>query len=105
MKRNSPGLMVGGIVLTAVGAVTLSIGAVLASASNQYDCACTELGCDCGVSDDNETTGIVLIVSGLVGVGVGIPMIVIGAKKVPAVSEPQASVLLGPGSAKLRVQF
>jgi hypothetical protein len=105
MKRNSPGLMIGGIVLTSAGAVVLSIGAVLAGAENQSDCVCDELGCDCGSSDEEQTTGIVLIVSGLVGVGVGIPMIVIGAKKVPDVSEPQAAVLLGPGSAKLRVQF
>ena len=85
-KRADPALMAGGIFLVAVGPIAMFGGAISALSSN---------GC-CG----NSTPGLVISTLGLVGLVAGIPMLVIGAKKIPNVS---ASV--SPTGGSLRVTF
>jgi hypothetical protein len=103
MERNSIGMMVGGIVLTAGGVVALSMGALVYIAATSIQCDCIGPGaCDCS-DEKGEVGGIALMAGGVLGLGVGIPLIVLGARKVPA--EPETAVLIGPGAAGLRCRF
>lgn len=85
-KRASPGLMAGGILLITAGGLATFGGAVGALSSS---------GC-CG----NAGPGLLVLGAGLAGVISGIPMLVMGAKKIPAVT---ASV--SPTGGNLRVTF
>jgi hypothetical protein len=100
--------MVTGIVLSSAGLVALIAGSGL-MAQPDYNCDCAYIECDCG-SDKTGAT-VLLIVGGLAAAG-GIPLIIIGARKVPA--EPAAkeattallpAIGVGPGSATLRWTF
>jgi hypothetical protein len=106
-------MMVTGIVLISVGALAgLTGGLIVAVCSadsgacesdttgiDEYDAYLTE------EDEDVQSAGAGLLVGGLIGVGVGIPLTIIGARKVP-VEPKKASVvpelLVGPQSAALR---
>jgi hypothetical protein len=103
MERNSIAMMVGGIVLTAGGVFTLGMGALVYAGAKSIQCDC--IGpCDCR-DEKGEIGGIVLMAGGVAGLAVGIPLIVLGARKVPVEPGPEAAVLIGPGSAGLRCRF
>lgn len=102
MKRNSVGMMVGGIILTSAGAIMLTLGGVVYSSSQNIVC---DIGSDCR-DEQGERAGLILALAGLAGIGVGIPLIVVGARKVPATPEPpSAALLLGPGGLSVRGKF
>ncbi|AKT43495.1 hypothetical protein [Chondromyces crocatus] len=111
MKRRSVGMMVGGIVLSSVGAVLTTLGTAMSLSSNSYDCPpCVYEGPCPSCEESSPPAGpIVLIVGGLLAVGGGIPLIVYGAKRVPVIDgdaeAPEAALLLGPGGLTLRGQF
>jgi hypothetical protein len=84
-QRANPGLMAGGIVLIAGGSIATFGGAVSMLSNYPFG---------------DATPGMAALAMGVVGVAVGIPMLVIGAKKVPAVT---ASV--SPTGGNLRVTF
>ncbi|WP_437322566.1 hypothetical protein [Sorangium sp. So ce381] len=116
-KRRSKGMMVTGIVLTSLGTVALlGGGLVLASSSS---CAGDSCGYDSSdpfaddevyEEDDTEGAGVGLVVGGLVLAGVGIPLAIIGGRKVPVQPEKQAAsapapppeLVIGPRYAGLR---
>jgi hypothetical protein len=80
VERRSTGAMVGGIIGVSLGAVLLIAAlfeATLADTCNVYD-STGDVACG-----GNSTAAIGLTVGGLVGIGVGIPLIIYGAKKVP----------------------
>jgi hypothetical protein len=68
-RRRSTGMMVGGIVLTSLAPIVLYVGLV----SNQ---------CSSGRSSCSNQN-LAVVVTTLTMLGVGIPLIVIGAKRVP----------------------
>ncbi|XXX71928.1 hypothetical protein WMF30_30210 [Sorangium sp. So ce134] len=117
-RRRSKGMMVTGIVLTSIGTVAL-VGGGLAIAS-----ACTGPDCgsgadptdpfaeELGYEDDGSEldAGYALIIGGLVFAGVGIPLAIIGGRKVPVQPEKKAAsapapppeLVLGPRYAGIR---
>lgn len=117
-KRNNPALMGLGIAMTATGTIGLLSGlAVLASGNNRIDVYC-DGGQLCGNRDDTGMQlagGVMMIVSGITA-GVGIPLWVIGARRVPASKDEsappsseqtaaRATLHLEPGGASLHFTF
>lgn len=104
LVRNSPGLMAGGIVLLSAGALSSVLGVawMLAQDSGQASCeaandALINAGLtpnDCSSDANSPVVGGTLIGVGLAGVGAGIPMTVVGAKRVPL--EPELGVFVVP---------
>ncbi len=120
-KRANPAMMGIGIAMTSLGIVGVLSGlASFATANNRIDIYC-DGGFQCGTRDDEDlqVAGGVLMIVGGVFVAGGIPLWVIGAKRVPLKdgenpekkpSEPspppaQATLKIGPGSAGIQVSF
>ncbi|WP_437283444.1 hypothetical protein WME90_23575 [Sorangium sp. So ce375] len=116
-KRRSKGMMVTGIVLTSLGTVAvLGGGLVIASSCSGDGCGYDDSSSD-PFSDnvdyeesDTEGAGVGLVIGGLVLAGVGIPLAIIGGRKVPVQPEKQAAaapapppeLVIGPRYAGLR---
>lgn len=85
MRRHSTGMMVGGIVMVSMSPLALFMAGIygLANAVCSHDC------------EGYETTAKVSLVSAVVLAGVGIPMIVVGAEKVP-VEPASVTASVGP---------
>jgi hypothetical protein len=81
MERQSVGAMAGGIVGVTAGGVLIIAGAIAAIPT------CTDSFNNNGflneTCDNHEATVIGLVVGGLVAIGVGVPLLVWGSKKVP----------------------
>jgi hypothetical protein len=125
MERRSKGMMIGGIVLLGVGGLSGIVGALVyavASAPTHSCGASTTTGgsgysytYDWNLCTDKggQTAGAALMIAGLAGIGVGIPLTIIGAKKVPVDPEtgepPKQSAAptlrLGAGHASLDFAF
>jgi len=76
-------MMVGGIVMAGVGVIGAFAGLSLASAAENQDSCDTIDGICEPVDEDKRTAGIVIALVGLGVAGGGIPLIIIGARKVP----------------------
>jgi hypothetical protein len=116
-ERFSTPMMVVGITLTGLGVIGLFAGAFLLSeAESNNDCiyyADVTYG-GCGTDEDKATSGTVLLVVGGITAVIGIPLIVVGARKVPKTdpadpAQPAVSlrpeILIGSRSAALRWSF
>jgi hypothetical protein len=117
-RRNSTGAMVTGIVLTGVGTSLLVMGLVVAqnassSCGDKSDAQCSDLGPAIG-----GTVGATIAVSGGIMALVGIPLIIVGARRVPVEqghTEPakqsrttaplSIGLAVGPGALSLRAVF
>lgn len=102
MKTHSYALMGGGIALTGIGAVSLLAGTLTIVGDLQGGGDLKGLA--------TMILGVPLVVHGLGCIGGGIPMILIGAKKIPVHSPPNRPGLLphamiGVRSATLRWSF
>jgi hypothetical protein len=123
-ERHNSGMMVGGVLLTTGGVLATLIGsAVATTASDQIPIYCDQgFGptiCETRADSTQLAVGVATLVTGLVAVGVGIPMWVIGGKRVPVketkpgdpaappADAPKTSLQLvvGPSSAMLRATF
>lgn len=123
-ERNSSSMMTGGIVLTTAGIIGVLVGSSLAStATNQIPVYCEPVGgggpqiCEYRDDDTQLGVGVGIMVAGFVGLGVGIPLWVIGGKRVPvkdqnapaegAPAAPQTSMQLfvNPQGASVRLSF
>jgi hypothetical protein len=90
-RRYNTGLFAGGLVLIPLGSVGFLAGAVML-----------------GEGGSTRTAGAVILTLGVLAVGGGIPMTVIGGKRVPDTSAPAKAFLepfVGPTSAGLRGRF
>ncbi|WP_437968860.1 hypothetical protein WMF04_05980 [Sorangium sp. So ce260] len=115
LRRKSPSMMLGGIALTAGGTIAFFAGTgLLASASERYEIYCDSGGftgiCDTRTDGPRQLAGALVSIGGGVMLAVGIPLWIIGGKKVPATSESpeepvQTTFSLGPGSASLQTRF
>ncbi len=75
--------MVAGIVVGSVGAIGMIAGLSMASAAEDQNCdGILDRTCD-EVDEDKRTAGIVTALVGLGLVGAGLPLIIVGARKVP----------------------
>jgi hypothetical protein len=114
-----------GIVTTSVGAIGLLSGlAAFASANNRVDVYC-DGGNRCGTRDDEDLQvagAVMMIAGGVLALG-GLPLWIIGARRVPLDPEdtktppdgtpgspsspppPAATLRIGPGNASFTVSF
>ena len=93
MKRRSPGLMAGGIVLVSVGSISTILGAAFLIGQDQGEETCrtaseivVETGGDAFACEKDPTetiAGAAMLAGGIAVIGGGIPMIVIGKERVP----------------------
>jgi serine protease Do len=96
MRRHSTGMMAGGIVMTSFAPIAFLVAAV----ANAEQTACESTGYSYQYSVSSESCGDYDstiyggVFAGLVLAGVGIPLIVVGAKKVP--KEPAATARITP---------
>jgi hypothetical protein len=90
MQRHSTGMMVGGIVMVSLAPVALVVAGVARLGKGICDID-DERGCD----DDYDPTIYGSLLTGVVLLGVGIPLLVIGAKKEP-VEENVAQATITP---------
>jgi hypothetical protein len=93
-RIGNPGLMIGGIVLASAAPVVLGVGVATASCSSDGG------GTRCDIGDRVVAFGLI----SLAMVGAAVPMIVIGAKRVP-VRRVAIGPLLAPGLAGLQLQL
>jgi hypothetical protein len=111
MERRSKGMMIGGIVLTGVGALSFLTGLTVYALGSAGTDDCTSgsyYSCDWKSDSGTQTTGAIMMVLGGAAVAVGIPLTVVGARKVPVdpAAESKAPTLqLGAGRASLRFAF
>ena len=117
--RYSTPLMVMGIVVGAVGLVSGIGGVLLYATAARCPDDKTDPNYNAQICDNkgqSKAAGVGLMVVGAVGVGVGIPMFVVGSgppnkPKAPATPAPasppppKAALVIGPASAALRVAF
>lgn len=94
-RIGNPRLMVGGIVLTSAAPIVLVAG--VASSSCSYDDSGSSR---CDIGERVLAFGLI----SLALIGAGVPMIVIGAKRVP-VQQVALGPLLGPGLSGLQLQL
>jgi len=122
-ERNSTGMFVGGIALTTAGIIGVLVGSGLAStASSQIPVYCDQGSgvtvCEYRTDESQQNAGIGLLIGGLVGIGVGIPLWIIGGKRVPVKEDGAPSdkpadgekktgleLLVSPKSAGVRLTF
>lgn len=100
-------MMVTGIVLTAAGPLAMSLGALVIVGANSVACEpCPMTGpCPPCKDESSERGGMVLVVGGAAALAVGIPLIVVGARRVPAQPEAQTTLVIGPGRLSLQGRF
>jgi len=95
-QRNSTGMMIGGIVLSCAGGAAIITGLAVTVGS----------GGSISKVDSYNTASIVTVIGGLVLGAVGVPLAFVGARRVPKEPTPtEARLLIGPGSAAIRVSF
>jgi hypothetical protein len=117
LRRKSEGMMYGGMALTGGGVVGFLVGSILlATANDRYEIYCDYGGYTgiCEMRDDEPrmATGTAITVAGGLMLAVGIPLWVIGAKKVPIKPSDEApkttlrtTLSVGVTSATLHVAF
>lgn len=115
MKRRSPGLMAGGIVLVSVGSISTILGAAFLIGQDQSEETCrksseivVETGgdpFDCEKDPIDTIVGASMLAGGIALVGGGIPMIVIGKERVPEVATITFTPRLSGASVGLNVSF
>ena len=102
--------MIGGIILTSLGALGMAIGTgvyveAAGDCSRSFDNG--RLSCS---NDEGKLVGMTLLLSSAVGVAIGVPLWIYGAEKtiIPPDEQPlmrSVSVRVGPASAALHVSF
>jgi hypothetical protein len=86
--------MVTGIVLMSAGALAAAVGAVGLTNTSTNTAGNDDCSNHGGCSTLSEGAGVGLVAGGLVGVAVGVPLTLIGAKKVPV---DKTTALAGTG--------
>jgi len=108
MRRRSKPMMIGGMLLTGVGTIATITGAFTLYSALSYPCqaVCTDQGCVACSGNSGETSGIVMIAVGGVSLAAGIPLLILGAQRVPADPiPPMATLVLRPGTISLEGRF
>jgi hypothetical protein len=108
MKRRSPTMIAWGSALVSVATTAIIAGSSLYAGGAQTTVVCSFTCSSSSADSGAQTTGGVVLALGLVAMGAGIPLIVVGAQKVPesrdaATVAPRLSV--GAGKASLALDF
>jgi hypothetical protein len=118
-RRNSPGAMAAGITLSTIGGLTTIVGAVFVAAASKHSSPSyatleyrssdsyamhSELYYDSSKSKQLRAIGIGTMVFGLTELVIGIPLAVVGARKVPAKGD-MIQIAVGPSSGSMVVHF
>ena len=103
-ETRSTAMVVTGAVLVSVAATMLPIGSVISSSAGQ-DCTSDPTGNTVCVPSTGRITGIGVLVAAAGGLAVGIPLMVVGAQKVPVEIPRRAAITVGPTGASLRYDF
>jgi hypothetical protein len=105
-RRYSPALIVVGSVVSGLGVAALAAGAAFyASQPTLVDCACDG---PCYCAENEKTAGVATMVAGGGVALIGIPLIVVGALKVPAERDAATAVpdvAVGARGGALRWRF
>jgi hypothetical protein len=104
-ETRSGAMVVTGAVLISVAATMLPIGTVMASAGGQ-DCITDPSGNSftC-TADAGRISGLGVLAAAAGGLAVGLPLVVLGAQKVPIEIPRRAALTVGPTGAALRYDF
>jgi hypothetical protein len=104
-ETRSSAMVASGIVLISVATTMLPIGTIVWSASGQ-DCISSPMGTSFTCQPARERfSGLGILVAAAGGLAIGIPLLVLGAQKVPIEVPRRAALTIGPASAGLRVDF
>ncbi len=104
-ETRSGAMVVTGVVMTSIAGTMLPIGSVMAASSSQ-DCVTDPSGASFTCTPAAaRTTGLGVLVAAAGGLAIGIPLMVLGAQKVPVEIPRRASLTVGPTGAGLRYDF
>jgi len=104
-EMRSSGMVASGIALIAVGATMMPIGSVMSAGARQ-DCDFDNFGNSQSCRPSSELrTGIGVLIAGAGGLAIGIPLLVLGAQKVPIEIPRRSALTVGPTGASFRYDF
>jgi hypothetical protein len=104
-ETRSGAMVVTGSVVISIAATMLPIGSIMASAGGQ-DCVTDPTGSTLTCTPSaGIRSGLGVLVAAAGGLAIGIPLVVLGAQKVPIEIPRRAAVTLAPGGAALRYDF
>ncbi len=103
-ETRSNAMVITGAVLVSVAATMLPIGTVIASAGGQ-DCRSDPTGTSVCVPSAERVGGVGVLAAAAGGLAVGIPLIVLGAQKIPVEIPRRAAITVGPTGASIRYDF
>lgn len=103
-ETRSTAMVVTGAVLVSVAATMLPIGSIISSSAGQ-DCTFDNAGNSACVPSTGRVTGIGVLAAAAGGLAVGIPLMVLGAQKVPVEIPRRAAITVGPTGAAIRYDF
>ena len=104
-ETRSTAMVVTGTVLISVAATMLPIGTIISSAAGQ-DCTTDPTGSSLVCTPSAERiTGLGVLAAAAGGLAVGIPLVVLGAEKVPVEIPRRAAISVGPTGAAIRYDF
>jgi hypothetical protein len=111
-RRRSPAAMVGGILLTSLGAIGMALGTgvyVDAASCADTNVAGTVVRTNCPNRSGGKLFGMTMLLGSASGAALGVPLWIYGAEKVAALPEDaapiRAAVVVGPASGGFRVLF
>jgi hypothetical protein len=111
-ERNSAGMMATGIVFVSAGSIAVFAG--LGVYQTKSSCIVVDLPPggpfpDRCPGDSHHFVGSIVMIAGGIGAALGIPLLIVGARRVPVDAAPATSraptLLVGPTSAALRFMF
>jgi hypothetical protein len=104
-EMRSSSMVASGIVLISLGATVMPIGS-LVSASARQDCTFDSFGNSQSCKPSSERlSGLGVLVAGAGGLAIGIPLLVLGAQKVPIEIPRRSALTVGPTGASFRYDF
>jgi hypothetical protein len=103
-ETRSGAMVVTGAVLVSVAATMLPIGTIISASAGQ-DCTTDPTGAFTCQPDSGRITGIGILAAAAGGLAIGLPLIVLGAQKVPIEIPRRAAISVGPTGAALRYDF
>jgi hypothetical protein len=104
-ETRSPGMVGAGIGLIAVGATMLPIGSLMWGNAGQT-CSTDRFGNNLTCEPSRaRLSGLGVVVAGAGGLAVGIPLLVLGAQKVPIEIPRRSALVVGPTGASFRCDF
>ena len=104
-ETRSGAMVVTGVVMISVAGTMLPIGSVMSSSSSQ-DCVTDPTGTSFPCTPaTSRKSGLGVLVAAAGSLAIGIPLVVLGAQKVPVEIPRRASLTVGPSGASLRYDF